>query len=52
MMLRWYAENPKDGSRIARAIRVGISLKETRKGLLQDEVWGDPVPEADREVTQ
>ena len=26
MMLRWYAENPKDGRRIARAIRVGIPL--------------------------
>ena len=52
MMLQWFEENPKDGARIARAIKVGIPLKANHKALKEDVSWGYPVPEADREIKQ
>ena len=51
--MRWYRENPKDGSSIARSIQVGIppensGVIDRRTGLAD----GFVVPEADREVNK
>ena len=51
--MRWYRDNPKDGSSIARSIQVGIppetsGVIDRRTGLAD----GLAVPEADREVNK
>ena len=55
MMIRWYTENPIDGKKIARAIKVGIPPDEDCNNHeegddVQEMHVGFTVPEADREV--
>ena len=50
MMMQWYKENPSDGLRVARAMRVGIPVKHDTR-LVAGEVLGHAVPEADREIS-
>ena len=49
MMMQWYKENPSDGLRVARAMRVGLPLKDDTR-LVDGEILGHAVPEADREI--
>ena len=50
MMMEWYQENPKDGFKIARNIKVGLRVEEDRRGVEADTAIGQIIPEADREV--
>ena len=50
MMMEWYQENPKDGFKIARNIKVGLRVAEDRRGVEADTAIGQIIPEADREV--
>ena len=50
-MLDWYEHNPKDGFKVARAIKVGIRIdKNEELECDNDTNFGRIVPEADREV--